>query len=70
LPAHTLWFPVTGPGIAAAPATTRLLAVPVPQLLIATTESVDVENVDGKLILAALKLLGPETEAPLLAVHK
>ena len=42
----------------------------VPQLFCATTESVQVTNDEGKFILAALKLFGPTTVAPPVAVQR
>ena len=42
----------------------------VPQLFTATTDSVQVTNPEGKLMLTALRLFGPLTDAPPVAVHR
>ena len=58
------------PGCDGAPFTTRVRAELVPQLFNATTDKVQVTNVDGKLMLTALKLFGPATVAPFDAVQR
>ena len=56
-------------GTAGIPFTTNVRAEPDPQLLFATTETVTVLKFAGKLIEVALRLFGPEMEAPLFTLH-
>ena len=58
------------PGCAGAPFTTSVRARLVPQLLVATTDRVQVVNVPLKLILTLLKLFGPLTVAPEVVVQR
>ena len=67
---HSDCGPESVAGCAGFPFTISVRAALLPQLLDATTLNVHVTNTDGKLMLTALKLLGPLTDAPPVAVHR
>ena len=58
------------PGCAGTPLTTSVRAELLPHELDAITDNVQVTNVEGKLMLTALKLFGPATVAPFVAVQR
>ena len=66
---HGVAVPVIEEGVLGTPDTESVLVPPVPQTLFAATETVTVLNVEGKLTVTALRLLGPDIDAPLFTLQ-